>query len=109
MQTGFLSSGTVWYSTQLKIEPDIIVYGKKSQVSGIMVKKSHSKVFENQKRLSVTYDGDLVDMIRCKYIINTIDDDQLKKNVNTMIKPTRKGASSKKNWTIRKFISFNKW
>jgi L-lysine 6-transaminase len=82
VQTGFLSSGTVWYSTQLKIEPDIIVYGKKSQVSGIMVKKSHSKVFENQKRLSVTYDGDLVDMIRCKYIINTIDDDQLKKNVN---------------------------
>ncbi len=82
VQTGFVSSGTVWYSEQLNIEPDIIVYGKKSQVSGIMVKKSHSKVFENQKRLSVTYDGDLVDMIRCKYIINTITNDQLKKNVN---------------------------
>jgi L-lysine 6-transaminase len=81
VQTGFVSSGTVWYSEQLNIEPDIIVYGKKSQVSGIMVKKSHSKVFENQKRLSVTYDGDLVDMIRCKYIINTINKDHLKKNV----------------------------
>ncbi len=84
VQTGFASSGTVWYSEQLNIEPDIIVYGKKSQVSGIMVKKSHSKVFENQKRLSVTYDGDLIDMVRCKYIIKSIQKDNLLGNVKKM-------------------------
>jgi len=84
VQTGFASSGTVWYSEQLNVEPDIIVYGKKSQVSGIMVKKSHSKVFENQKRLSVTYDGDLIDMVRCKYIIKSIQKDNLLGNVKKM-------------------------
>ena len=59
-------------------------FGKKSQVSGIMVKDTHSKVFEVPKRLSVTFDGDLVDMIRCKYIIRAIENDNLLDNVNKM-------------------------
>jgi len=84
VQTGFGASGKVWYCDHLGIEPDIIAFGKKSQVSGIMVKNTHNKVFEVPKRLSVTFDGDLLDMIRCKYIIKAIEKDNLLDNATTM-------------------------
>ncbi len=84
VQTGFGVSGKVWYSDHLGIEPDIITFGKKSQVSGIMVKDTHNTVFEVPKRLSVTFDGDLLDMIRCKYIIKAIKKDDLLTNATTM-------------------------
>tara|TARA_R110000744_G_scaffold86359_3_gene168780 strand:+ start:2040 stop:3203 length:1164 start_codon:yes stop_codon:yes gene_type:complete len=84
VQTGFGVSGKVWYCDHLGIEPDIITFGKKSQVSGIMVKDSHNIVFEVPKRLSVTFDGDLLDMIRCKYIIKAIQKDNLLANATTM-------------------------
>ena len=82
VQTGFCSTGKVWYSEHLEIEPDIIVFGKKSQVSGILVKESHSNVFDIPKRLSVTFDGDLVDMIRCRYIIEAIKEYNLLENID---------------------------
>ena len=91
VQTGFLTSGTTWYFEQLNIFPDIVVFGKKTQVSGIMVKESHSKVFENQKRLSVTYDGDLVDMVRSKYIMDYLANNNIIKNVNKQGKKLYKG------------------
>jgi L-lysine 6-transaminase len=84
VQTGFGASGKVWYCDHLDIKPDIITFGKKSQVSGIIVKDTHSKVFDIPKRLSVTFDGDLVDMIRCKYIIKAIQKDDLLNNALTM-------------------------
>lgn len=84
VQTGFGSSGMVWYSNVIDIKPDILVFGKKSQVSGIMVQESHSKVFDIPKRLSVTFDGDLLDMIRCKYIIKAIEKFNLLSNAERM-------------------------
>tara|TARA_R110002051_G_scaffold323794_1_gene418565 strand:- start:1279 stop:2436 length:1158 start_codon:yes stop_codon:yes gene_type:complete len=82
VQTGFCSTGKVWYFEHLEMTPDIIAFGKKSQVSGILVKESHSSVFDIPKRLSVTFDGDLVDMVRCKYIITAIKKYKLLDNVN---------------------------
>lgn len=84
VQTGFCSSGKKWYFQHIDIEPDIVVFGKKSQVSGIMVKDSISTVFDNPKRLSVTFDGDLLDMIRCKYIIKAINANNLCDNASAM-------------------------
>lgn len=78
VQTGFgASGGSTWFFQKLDIEPDIVVFGKKSQVSGIMVKEKFSKIFEIPKRLSVTFDGDLIDMVRCKYIIRAIEQGKL--------------------------------
>ena len=84
IQTGFGTTGKAWYFQHLGIEPDIVAFGKKSQVSGIMVKDTHSKVFEVPKKLSVTFDGDLLDMIRCKYIIKAINKDNLLENAKIM-------------------------
>ena len=81
VQTGFGSSGKVWYSEYINVKPDITIFGKKSQVSGIMVNDSHSKVFELPKRLSVTFDGDLIDMVRCQYIIKALQNDKLLESI----------------------------
>lgn len=69
VQTGFGGTGTLWYFEQLHFIPDIVVFGKKTQVSGIMVQGPFGKIFERPVRLEVTWDGDVLDMIRCRYVM----------------------------------------
>ena len=47
----------------------ILVFGKKTQLSGIAVAEKFATIFNNAIRLDVTWDADIIDMIRCKYII----------------------------------------
>lgn len=81
IQTGFGATGEIWYFQHLNIEPDIVVFGKKSQVSGIMVKENFSKTFETPVRLEVTWDGDLVDMVRSKYVLKAYEEYKIMDNV----------------------------
>lgn len=69
IQTGLGTTGKMWYSQYLGIVPDIVAFGKKCQVSGVMVKERWAKTFQSPVRLEVTWDGHLADMIRCKYIL----------------------------------------
>lgn len=88
VQTGFCSTGKTWYYQHLDIIPDIVIFGKKSQVSGIMVNKKLSKIFskESRTRLDVTFNSDVVDMIRCRFIIKAIKEYNLIDNVNIISK-----------------------
>lgn len=70
IQTGFGVSGTMWYGEQLGIVPDILVFGKKAQVCGICVSPRFAEIFASPyQKLDVTFDGDLLDMIRARYIL----------------------------------------
>ena len=69
VQTGFGGTGTMWYFEQCGVSPDIVAFGKKSQVSGIMVREPFGAIFRAPSRLEVTWDGDVLDMIRCRYIL----------------------------------------
>ena len=82
IQIGFCSSGDIWYSNKIEVMPDILVFGKKVQLSGIMVKEKFSKLFERPIMLEVTWDGNPIDMIRGKYIIDACIKYDLLKNVN---------------------------
>ncbi len=84
VQTGFGTTGRVWYWQWLGIEPDIIVFGKKSQVSGIIVKEKFGKIFETPDKLEATFPGDAIDLIRAKYIIRAINADRLLVNAIDM-------------------------
>ena len=59
------------------------MFGKKSQVCGIIVKKGFDAIFDKPEagRLCITFDGDLTDMVRCKHIIKAINELQLLENV----------------------------
>ena len=81
IQTGFGVTGKLWYHQHVGIEPDIIVFGKKAQVSGIMVKEKFNKIFKYPEKLSVTYDGELIDCIRSKYIMREIKKRNLFQNM----------------------------
>ena len=63
------------------VEPDILIFGKRAQLSGIMVKERFSKIFETPTRLEVTWDGTIIDMIRCKYIIKAYKEYDILDNV----------------------------
>lgn len=81
VQIGFGATGKVWYFEHLGIEPDILVFGKRTQLSGIMVKDNFSEIFKTPIRLEVTWDGTLVDMIRCKHVIRAYEEDKILQNV----------------------------
>lgn len=84
IQTGFGVTGEYWYSKKIGLDPDIIVFGKKSQISGIMANNKYSEAITSKHRkLEVTFDGDLIDAIRCGYIIDAIETNDYLNNVNT--------------------------
>lgn len=84
IQVGFGGTGKLWYFEHTSIEPDILIFGKKTQLSGIAVREKFSKIFRNAIRLEVTWDADIMDMIRCKYIMQVYEDYNVLDNVNEM-------------------------
>ena len=62
----------------IKSKPDILVFGKKLQIFGVMTNSKYSEAITSKfRKLEVTFDGDLIDAIRCKYIISAIEKDNL--------------------------------
>ena len=88
IQVGFGGTGKLWFFQHVGIVPDIVIFGKKTQLSGIMVRDKYSQIFspENSVRLEVTWDGDISDMIRCKHIIKAYKEYNILDNVNKMSK-----------------------
>ena len=73
VQTGMGVTGEYWHSTNLGLDPDIIVFGKKSQISGLNVNDKYSEALKSPyRKLEVTFDGDLIDACRGLYILNAI-------------------------------------
>jgi len=83
IQTGFGATGSLWYYETTGIIPDIVIFGKKTQLSGIMVREVLGEIFKPGKgiRLEVTWDGDVADMVRCKYIIKAYEKYNILENV----------------------------
>ena len=83
IQIGFGGTGKIWYFQHLDVIPDILIFGKKTQLSGIMAQEKYGEIFKpkNSIRLEVTWDGDVTDMVRCKYVIKAYKEDNILDNV----------------------------
>ncbi len=81
VQTGAGMTGTTWAYQQLGIEPDVVAFGKKVQVCGIMaggrVDDVPDNVFAVSSRLNSTWGGNLTDMVRARRILEVIHDGKL--------------------------------
>lgn len=81
VQTGFGATGTNWACQQLGVRPDVIAFGKKSQVCGVMAGRRvdlvADNVFRTASRISSTWGGGLVDMVRARRILEVIESDGL--------------------------------
>ncbi|MEJ2151354.1 MAG: L-lysine 6-transaminase [Gemmatimonadota bacterium] len=85
VQTGMGITGSMWAFEQLGPIPDIIAFGKKSQVCGMMstgrIDDVDSNVFKVSSRINSTWGGNLVDMVRCARYLQIIKEDRLVENV----------------------------
>lgn len=75
IQTGFGVTGKMWYYEHLNLVPDILVFGKKAQLCGIVLNDKYASILDDKyKKLGVTFNGDLIDMIRSTYIMKAYED-----------------------------------
>jgi L-lysine 6-transaminase len=74
-------TGTPWAYQQLGVAPDVVAFGKKTQVCGIMagrrVDDVRDNVFAVSSRINSTWGGNLVDMVRSRRILEIIESDEL--------------------------------
>jgi L-lysine 6-transaminase len=81
VQTGCGLTGTPWAYQQLGAEPDVVAFGKKTQVCGVMAGRRVDEVADNvfavPSRLNSTWGGSLVDMVRARRILEVIEADGL--------------------------------
>jgi len=88
VQTGLGTTGKMWAIEHMGVQPDIIAFGKKAQVCGIIVgprvDEVEDNVFAVSSRINSTWGGNLVDMVRSQRYLEIIVEDDLLKNAATM-------------------------
>jgi L-lysine 6-transaminase len=90
VQTGVGLTGKFWCHEHFgeKARPDILAFGKKMQVCGILagrrVDEVEDNVFKVSSRINSTWGGSLVDMVRSSKIMEIIEEDNLCDNAAAM-------------------------
>lgn len=81
VQTGVGMTGRMWCHQHFGVEPDILVFGKKTQVCGILasrrVDEVEDNVFRLPSRINSTFGGNLVDMVRFGRYLEIIEKEDL--------------------------------
>lgn len=83
IQTGVGLTGKFWCHEHFgeRARPDIIAFGKKMQVCGILagprMDEIDTNVFRVSSRINSTWGGNLADMVRATKILEIIEEDQL--------------------------------
>jgi len=76
-------TGKMW-AHEYYVKPDILCFGKKFQICGIIASKRVEEVekncFEESSRINSTWGGNLVDMVRATRILEVIEDEKLVEN-----------------------------
>ena len=84
VQTGIGITGRFWAHEHFDARPDIISFGKKTQVCGFLasarVDEADGNVFKEASRLNSTFGGNLIDMVRFSHILRIIDEENLVEN-----------------------------
>ncbi len=85
IQTGFFGSGKPWLWQHHDVAPDVVCFGKKTQVCGIYastrIDEVKDNVFACSSRINSTWGGNLVDMVRCRRFIEIVEAEKLANNI----------------------------
>lgn len=86
VQTGVGLTGKFW-AHEHYVKPDILAFGKKAQVCGILasdrIDDIETNCFNVSSRINSTWGGNLVDMVRFGRILQVIEDENLVENAAT--------------------------
>jgi len=81
VQTGVGITGEFWAHQALGVTPDLMAFGKKTQVCGVLAGRKLDEVddhvFETPSRINSTWGGNIVDMVRFDRILEIIEEDEL--------------------------------
>ncbi len=85
VQSGLGITGKWWAHEHFNVKPDILAFGKKTQVCGIMVGPKIDEVKDNvfhlSSRINSTWGGNIVDMVRARRYIEIMIEENILKNV----------------------------
>ncbi|RRQ45122.1 L-lysine 6-transaminase [Chryseobacterium sp. SC28] len=89
VQTGIGMTGKMWAYQHLGITPDVIAFGKKTQVCGILANKEkldevEHHVFQESSRINSTFGGNFIDMLRFQLILEIIENENLLENAKVV-------------------------
>jgi len=84
VQNGVGLTGKFWAYQHFDVTPDILAFGKKMQICGIIATKRIDEVEDNcfkvKGRINSTWGGNLADMVRATKILRIIEEDNLVEN-----------------------------
>ncbi len=89
VQTGIGITGKMWAFEHFTAKPDIISFGKKTQVCGCLANKEKfdeipNNVFRESSRINSTFGGNFIDMCRFKLILEVIEKENLLENARVV-------------------------
>lgn len=88
VQTGVGLTGKMWAYQHFSIKPDILCFGKKMQVCGILcngrIDEVEDNVFKKSSRINSTWGGNYTDMVRITKYLEIIEEDNLVENARIM-------------------------
>jgi L-lysine 6-transaminase len=84
VQCGMGVTGRVWCCQNYDVVPDLLAFGKKAQVCGVMAGPRLDEVKDNAfrlpSRLNSTWGGNLTDMVRSTHLMRIIEQENLVEN-----------------------------
>jgi L-lysine 6-transaminase len=88
VQTGLGTTGRTWCAQHFGVVPDVLAFGKKVQVCGVMAGPRLDEVPDNcfrlPSRLNSTWGGNYTDMIRSTHFLRIIEKENLIENARTV-------------------------
>ncbi|MFQ5653819.1 MAG: L-lysine 6-transaminase [Planctomycetota bacterium] len=97
VQTGLGITGEMWCYQHFGTAPDLLAFGKKTQVCGVMAGARIDEVKENvfavSSRINSTWGGNLVDMIRATRILEIYRDEDILGNARARGEQLRTGLA----------------
>jgi len=95
VQTGVGLTGRMWAHEHYGLTPDVLAFGKKTQVCGILagprVDEEPQNVFKVGSRINSTWGGGLTDMVRFARFLEVIEEERLVENARVVGERLRKG------------------
>ncbi len=88
VQCGLCTTGRVWCCQHFNVQPDLLAFGKKVQVCGVMagprLDEVKDNVFRLPSRLNSTWGGNFTDMVRSTHYLRVIEQENLVENAATV-------------------------
>src|SRR4051812_32830969 len=88
VQCGLGTTGRAWCCNHFDVQPDLLAFGKKVQVCGVMAGPRLDEVKDNAfrlpSRLNSTWGGNFTDMVRSTHFLQIIEEENLVENAGVV-------------------------